>query len=119
MPGATTSSTVCKEEVAPGNFGDLEELEHIAAEVPWFKFVATISRPREDTAWKGETGRVDDLDRKYAHLLELRPETTTAYLCGHPSRCENGQGILQRGGWQKGSVFEEVYFSPAKGATAE
>src|ERR1700719_4291165 len=47
------------------------------------------------------------------------PNLTTAYLCGHPSRCENGQGILPRGGWQKGSVFEEVGFLPAKEATAE
>jgi hypothetical protein len=33
--------------------------------------------------------------------------------------CENGQGILARGGWQKGSLFEEVYFIPGKGAGAE
>jgi hypothetical protein len=31
--------------------------------------------------------------------------------------CENGQGILA--GWQKGSMFEEVYFIPGKEATAE
>lgn len=35
-------------------------------------------------------------------------------LCGHPSMCENGQGILQRAGWLKGSMFEEVYFVPGK-----
>src|SRR6202521_4199981 len=64
----------------------------IAPEVPWFKFVTTISRPWEDAAWKGETGRVDDLVRKYGDLWRLRPETTTGYLCGHPSMCENGRG---------------------------
>jgi hypothetical protein len=73
MPGASTSSTVCKEEVAPGNSDTGKDC--IAAEVPWFKFVAAISRPWEDTAWKGETGRVDDLVRKYADLWELRPES--------------------------------------------
>jgi len=57
--------------------------------------------------------------RKYADLWGLRPETTTAYLCGHPSMCENGQDILKRAGWQKGSMFEEVYFIPGKEATAE
>jgi hypothetical protein len=25
---------------------------------------------------------------------------------------ENGRGILERAGWQKGSTFEEVYFMP-------
>jgi ferredoxin/flavodoxin---NADP+ reductase len=34
-------------------FGYREELDRIAAEVPWFKFVTTISRPWEDAAWKG------------------------------------------------------------------
>jgi ferredoxin-NADP reductase len=77
-------------------------------DVPWFKFVTTISRPWEDAAWKSETGRVDDLVRKYCDLWGLRPDTTTAYLCGHPSMCENGQAILKRAGWQKGSMFEEV-----------
>jgi hypothetical protein len=51
--------------------------------------------------------------------MGLRPETTTEYLRGHPSMCENGQGILQGAGWQKGSPFEEVYSIPGKEATAE
>ena len=76
-------------------FGYREELDRIAAEVPWFKFVTTISRQWEDASWSGETGRVDDLVREYADLWGLRRETTTAYLCGHPSMCENGQGIPQ------------------------
>jgi ferredoxin/flavodoxin---NADP+ reductase len=100
-------------------FGYREELEKFAAEVPWFKFAATISRPWEDAAWKGETGRVDDLIRKYSDLWGLKPETTTGYLCGHPSMIENGRGILQRAGWQKGSMFEEVYFIPGKGGQEE
>lgn len=100
-------------------FGYREELERIAAEAPWFKFMTTISRPWEDAAWKGETGRVDDLVRKYTDHWGLRPETTTAYLCGHPTMCENGQGILTRAGWQKGSMFEELYFIPGKEVAAE
>ena len=100
-------------------FGYREELGKIAAEVPWFKFVATISRPWEDAAWKGETGRVDDLVRKYVADWGLKPSDTTGYLCGHPSMCENGRGILSRAGWQKGSMFEEVYFIPGKEAAAE
>src|SRR5208283_5294308 len=100
-------------------FGYREELEKIAAEVPWFKYVTTVSRPWEDASWSGETGRVDDLVRKYIDLWGLRPETTTGYLCGHPSMCENGRGILQRAGWKKDSMFEEVYFIPAKEAAAE
>jgi ferredoxin--NADP+ reductase len=99
-------------------FGYREELERIAAEVPWFRYVATVSRPWEDASWKGQTGRVDDLVRMYIDEWNLRPEDTTGYLCGHPSMCENGQGILERAGWQKGSTLEEVYFVPGKEAAA-
>jgi len=95
-------------------FGYREEMEKIATEVPWFKYVPTISRPWEDPSWKGETGRVEDLVRHYIDTWELKPADTTSYLCGHPNMVENGRGILQRAGWQKGSTFEEVYFQPAK-----
>jgi ferredoxin--NADP+ reductase len=100
-------------------FGYRDELEKFSAEVPWFKFVTTVSRPWEDEAWKGETGRVDDLVRKYADLWGLKPENTTGYLCGHPSMVENGRGILMRAGWKKDSMFEEVYFQPGKEVGAE
>jgi ferredoxin--NADP+ reductase len=95
-------------------FGYRDEMEKIASEVPWFKFATTVSRPWEDTVWTGETGRVDDLIRKYTDVWSLRPAETTGYLCGHPSMVENGRGILQRAGWKKDAMFEEVYFQPAK-----
>jgi ferredoxin--NADP+ reductase len=95
-------------------FGYRDELERIAGEVPWFRYVPTISRPWEDPEWRGQTGRVDDLIRKYVDDWNLKPAETTGYLCGHPSMCENGRGILQRAGWKKDALFEEVYFQPAK-----
>ena len=95
-------------------FGYCREIEPIAAEAPWLKYVTTISRPWEDTAWKGEVGRVDDLVRKYTDRWGLTPENTSVYLCGHPIMIENGKGILKRRGWQKDSMREEVYFIPAK-----
>jgi len=95
-------------------FGYKDEMEMIANEVPWLKFATTVSRPWEDTAWRGETGRVDDLIRKYTDVWDLRPEETTGYLCGHPNMVENGRGILMRAGWKKDAMFEEIYFQPAK-----
>jgi len=95
-------------------FAYREELERVAAEVPWFKYIPTVSRPWEDPEWKGETGRVDDLVRKYEEAWGLRPEATTAYLCGHPSMVENSRGILQRAGWKKDAMFDEVYFVQGK-----
>jgi ferredoxin--NADP+ reductase len=91
-------------------FGYREEFELYSNEVPWFKYMPTVSRPWEDSNWKGEKGRVDDLLRKYMDLWGLKPEATTAYLCGHPSMVENGRGILLRAGWKKDAMLEEVYY---------
>src|ERR1700722_20379909 len=95
-------------------FGYRDELESCAREVPWLECVSTVSRSWEDAGWKGELGRVDDLIRKYTDLWGLTPETTSAYLCGHPTMIENGKGILLRRGWQKIAMKEEVYFVPSK-----
>ncbi len=99
-------------------FGYREELEKLAGEAAWFKYVSTVSRRWEDLEWRGELGRVDDLIRKYVEAWGLKPEETTAYLCGHPSMVENGRGILLRAGWEKTGIQDEVYFQPGKEATA-
>ena len=90
------------------------ELERYAAELPWLTYVPTISRPWEDTDWKGETGRVDDLIRKYADQWGLHGSNTTAYLCGHPEMIRHGKDILRRHGWEKQAMKEEVFFILSK-----
>jgi ferredoxin/flavodoxin---NADP+ reductase len=94
-------------------FGYSEELQNAVARAPWLTYVPTVSRPWGEPAWKGEVGRVDDLIRKYADQWSLRPETTTVYLCGHPSMVENGKDILHRSGWQKAQMNEEKFFIPS------
>ncbi len=95
-------------------FGYREEVERMAAEVPWFKYVPAISRPWEDPAWTGEVGRAEDVIRKYADQSGLSGADTTAYLCGHPQMIELGTGILKRRGFGKLAVKSEVYWVPAK-----
>lgn len=97
-------------------FGYREELEKIAAEVPWFTYVTSISRPWEDTAWHGEAGRVEDIIRKYADQWGLAAADTTGYLCGHPQMIEHGTGILERRGFAKKFLKAEVYWVPPKDA---
>jgi ferredoxin/flavodoxin---NADP+ reductase len=94
-------------------FGYLEELQKFAQEVPWFKFVPTVSRPWEDEKWTGETGRVDDILRKYTDLWGLG-ENSIAYLCGHPAMVEGAKGILRRIGFTKEGLKEEIYWVPSK-----
>ncbi len=117
MPGA--HKLFCLHGASRGwEFAYREELERVAAEAPWFKYIPTVSRPWEDPHWNGETGRVDDVVRKYAHAWGLKPEATTAYLCGHPSMVENTRGILLRAGWKKDAMFDEVYFVQGKSGVA-
>jgi ferredoxin--NADP+ reductase len=98
-------------------FGYREELESIAAEVPWLTYIPTVSRPWEDTSWRGETGRVEDLIRKYADQWGLTGDNTTGYLCGHPQMIEHGIGILERRGFPKQSLKQEVYWITPKAAS--
>src|SRR5215831_17590647 len=91
-------------------FGYCEELEGYACEAPWLHYVPTVSRPWDNAQWTGEIGRVDDLLRRYSEAWKLRPDETTAYLCGHPQMIENSRGILQRAGWKKDAILEEAYF---------
>jgi ferredoxin--NADP+ reductase len=94
--------------------GYSEEIERVVRTVPWLTYVPTVSRPWEDKNWSGETGRVDDLIRKYADLWKLTPEDTKVYLCGHPEMIENVRGIVRRRGWQEKEIQAEAYFVPAR-----
>jgi ferredoxin/flavodoxin---NADP+ reductase len=97
-------------------FGYNDELVKFAAEVPWLKYVPTVSRPWDDEKWDGELGRVDDVMRKYADQWGLDGTNSVAYLCGHPDMIENGKSMLKRIGFTKEHLKEEVYWIPAKEA---
>ncbi len=95
-------------------FAYREELEGVAKGSGWLQYIPTVSRPWEDSGWRGEVGRIEDVLRKYQDSLGLEPSNTTAYLCGHPNMIENSKGILQRRGFIKEFVREEVYWVPKK-----
>jgi len=91
-------------------FGYLEEMNALAAEVPWFEFVPTVSRPWEDAEWPGETGRVEDILRKYADAYGVKPGSAGVYLCGHPQMIANARGIMLRRGFSDKEIREEQYW---------
>ena len=97
----------------PWEFGYLEELRQFAQEVPWFKYVPTVSRPWDHSEWTGEIGRADDILRKYADQWGIDPSNAVAYLCGHPEMIEHSKAILKRRGFtDKGAIKEEIYWVP-------
>jgi ferredoxin--NADP+ reductase len=99
----------------PWEFGYKEELTRFAEELPWLKYVPTVSRPWDHADWPGEIGRADDVLRKYADQWGLDASNTHAYLCGHPDMIANSKAILKRRGFlDKVAIKEEIYWVPAK-----
>ena len=86
-----------------------DELTEIARD-GWLTYILTVSRPWEDTDWKGERGRVEDVLRKYADDLGFDHTNAVSYTCGHPEMIENTKGILARSGFPKERIKEEKYF---------
>jgi len=99
-------------------FGYAAELQRFAQEVPWLKYVPTVSRPSDDAKWTGEIGRVDELIRKYADAWGINAQNAVGYLCGHPEMIEHGKGILKRIGFVKEFLREEIYWIPSKETAA-
>ncbi len=77
----------------------------------WLRYVPTVSRPWEDPDWSGETGRVEDLIRKYADRLGFDFTNSVAYACGHPQMIENAKSILLRARYLKEQLRDEKYFT--------
>ncbi len=90
--------------------GYANELREVSRANAWLEFVPTVSRPWEDPDWRGELGRAEDVIRKHADRFGLSPADTTAYLCGHPGMIANVHGILERKGFEKAAIKEEIYF---------
>lgn len=87
-----------------------EELRRHDADCDWFTYVPTVSRPWEDSDWAGETGRVEDVLRKYADEAGFRPGHGAIYLCGNPGMITNIRGIMRRHGFSDKEIREEQYW---------
>lgn len=87
-----------------------DELETLARD-GWLTYVPTVSRPWEEAGWQGETGRVEDLIRKYADAWGFNCINSVAYACGHPQMIANAHGVLTRACFPKAQIREELYFT--------
>jgi ferredoxin--NADP+ reductase len=92
----------------------LDELLALDAELPWLRYVPSVSRPWEDPDWTGELGRAEDVVRKHADAFGATPSNSVGYLCGHPEMIATVRGIMRRRGYEHKNVREELYFQPGK-----
>jgi ferredoxin--NADP+ reductase len=85
---------------------------------PFVSYIRTLHKDWKEGKFageqKGEIGRVDDLIRKYADMWGLNGTNSVGYLCGHPQMIEHGKGMLQRIGFTKEVLKEEIYWIPGK-----
>ncbi len=90
-----------------------DELAELSRE-GWLTYVPTVSRPWGDADWKGETGRVEDVLRKYADQLGFDRLNASAYACGHPQMIKNVRGVLERARFATEQIKEEKFFPSKK-----
>lgn len=76
----------------------VEEFTKLQEENPNFKYIPTLSRPKE--GWTGEKGRVTDLiERDFPD--GTGGEGKEAYLCGSPALLKSVNELLQKKGFSK------------------
>jgi ferredoxin--NADP+ reductase len=90
--------------------GYCDELSELARRCAWLTYIPTVSRGWLDPEWNGERGRAEDVARKYMDGLGFGPSGTTAYACGNPDMIENVKALLERAGFPREAVKQEVYW---------
>ncbi|MGH7609442.1 MAG: FAD-binding oxidoreductase [Candidatus Dormibacteria bacterium] len=98
-------------------FGYAQEMGRLAQELPGFQYVPTVSRPWGDSGWEGETGRAEDVLRKYADACDIRAGRGLVYLCGHPGMISTGRAVMLRAGLPDQDILEEQYWPDGKAPT--
>jgi ferredoxin--NADP+ reductase len=98
-------------------FGYAQEMSSLEKLLPGFQYVPTVSRPWGDPGWEGETGRAEDVLRKYADEFGINPGTGSVYLCGHPGMISAGRSMMRRKGLADLDILEEQYWPEGKEPT--
>jgi Na+-transporting NADH:ubiquinone oxidoreductase subunit F len=80
----------------------MDTLKTLESEIPNFKLVCCLSRPRDEDQWTGDEGRVTDLIEKYVEDAS----TAEAYLCGSPKVIDAVVDRLS----EKGMPEEHIYY---------
>lgn len=102
--------TVIQSASRASELGYADELNDLASRLDWLTYVPTVSRPWENPEWTGETGRAEDVLRKYADAAGIRPGLGVVFLCGHPEMIHASRAIMHRSGLEDSSIREEQYW---------
>ena len=72
-------------------------------------YVPTVSRPSEsrNISWNGHVGRVNNIVERYIEDIDLNPESTLVYTCGHPGMINSVKELAHSNGFK---VKEERFW---------
>jgi ferredoxin--NADP+ reductase len=102
------------------DLGYRTELASLARHCPNFTYIPVITRPHEDSTWRGRTGYLQDV--LAAGVVEdetglpLLPDTFHVYLCGNPGMIETvtellgARGFVRDRGHDIGTIHTEEYW---------
>lgn len=90
-----------------GYRGELESLDRNCKN---FHYIPIITRPQDDPAWKGRTGRLNDWvvnpELSTVSQTPINPEHSEVFLCGHPDMVVGCAALLTEHGYSEGSRKE-------------
>ena len=102
------------------DLGYRTELTGLARHCPNFHYMPVITRPQEDTTWRGRSGYLQNLIASGAIEeetgLELTPEHFDIFLCGNPGMIETvielalARGFVRDKGHDIGTLHTEEYW---------
>lgn len=84
------------------------EFEQLEREYPKFRFMPTVSRPRQ--SWKGRTGRVQThLDEALALRTPIEASNVDVYICGFREMVDEVRAALKERGFDRKQIIYEKY----------
>jgi ferredoxin--NADP+ reductase len=102
------------------DLGYRAELTGLARHCPNFHYMPVITRPQEDTTWRGRSGYLQNLIASGAIEeetgLELTPDNFDIFLCGNPGMIETvielalARGFVRDKGHDIGTLHTEEYW---------
>jgi ferredoxin--NADP+ reductase len=93
------------------DLGYRSELEAMNRQCPKFQYLPVVSRPEQDTAWRGRTGRLTGWLERRDELSDacgfpIHPDETHVFLCGNPGMVDDASVLLEGQGYVVGTRTE-------------
>jgi len=87
----------------------LDEMRALEKEWPRFHFVAALSEPKPEEAWKGEVGLITDVLDRYIREKIDRSPGFEGYLCGSPGMINACIAVMTKNGVGEDKIYFDKF----------